>query len=106
MPVMCLGYPNPPVPLGLEKQLGRLPFRTCLVVPAHDERQVVPYLLESLILGIEALGVARDVRLLLDVQVLDLPQDGRELWGSRAGGAVSSPTAAPGSPQCQHPPLC
>lgn len=81
---MCLWYPTPPVPFSLEKQLGCLPFRTCLVVPAHDEFQVVPYLLESLILGIEALSIAWDVLLLLDVQVLHLPQDGRELRDTTA----------------------
>lgn len=79
---MFLRYPNPPVPFSLEKRLRCLPSRTCLVVPAHDERQVVPYLLESLVLGKEVLSVGGDVLLLLDVQVLHLPQDGRELRGT------------------------
>lgn len=52
---------------------------TCLVVPASDELQIIHKLLESLILSEEALGTARNILLLLEVQVLHLPQDGGEL---------------------------
>lgn len=125
MPVV----PKPPlVPFslagaqGAEKQLGCVPFRTCLIVPAHDELQVVPYILKSLILGKEALSIAWDVLLLLDMQVLHLPQDGRELRDTTAAkGFVSNTACTSGSPRerkartgvrdcwcspCQHRPLC
>lgn len=52
---------------------------TCLVVPASDELQIIHKLLESLILSKEALGTAWNILLLLEVQVLHLPQDGGEL---------------------------
>lgn len=126
---MCQWYPNsPPVPFspaeaqGVEKQVDCVPFRTCLIVPAHDELQVVPYLLKSLILGEEALSIAWDVLLLLNMQVLHLPQDGGELRDTTAGmGLVSSTACTSGSPRergahtgvrdcwcsaCQHRPLC
>lgn len=64
---------------GMEKQPDCLPFATCLIVPANDEIKVVHKLLESLILSKEALGTARDILLLLEVQVLHLPQNGDQL---------------------------
>lgn len=68
---------------GMEKQPGCPPSATCLIVPANDKVQVVHKLLESLVLSKEALGAARDIRLLLEVQVLHLPQNGHDL---RAAG--------------------
>lgn len=64
---------------GMEKPPGCLPFATYLVVPANDKIQAVHKLLESVMLSEEVLGAVRDVLLLLEVQVLHLPQNSDEL---------------------------
>lgn len=69
---------------GIEKHPGCPPSATCLIVPANDKVQAVHKLLESLILSKEALGAAWDIRLLLEVQVLHLPQNGHDLRGAVA----------------------
>lgn len=67
----------------MEKQPGCLPFATCLIVPANDKIKVVHKILESLILCKEALSTARDILLLLEVQVFHLPQNGDELQDTK-----------------------
>lgn len=69
----------------MEKQPGCLLFATCLIVPANDKIQVVHKLLESLILSKEALSIAWDILLLLEVQVLHLPQNSDELRDTMTG---------------------
>lgn len=74
---------------------------TCLIVPASDEIQIIHKLLESLILSKEALGTAWNILLLLEVQVLHLPQDGGELQDTMVETALVRKTQNVSQQPCE-----